>query len=86
MICSPLPIRTWNLTIHPLRNPASERGISQFIPFGTQHPRATRSLLQSMWDPPIHPFGDSVVAGTPPHVHSLWSSVSRSCFLNRAAS
>ena len=39
-------------------------------PFRAQHPRWHSSLLQSMWDPPIHPpSGPSVLAGTPPHVH-----------------
>ena len=36
----------------------------------------THSLLQSMWTPQSTPFGPSVLAGIPPHVHPLRVSVS----------
>ena len=38
---------------------------------------STRSLLQSMWDPPIQPPSEpSILGGTPPRVHPLQVSAS----------
>ena len=65
MLRSPLqPI--WDLTIHPLRGPASSLtlvplsnrcGISQSTPFGASVFVSTRSPLQLVCDLTIHPFG-----------------------------
>ena len=52
----------WDLTIH---SPSEPSVLTD-----------THSLLQSMWDPPIHPLQGLASCWQPPRVHPLWGSAS----------
>ena len=71
------------LRVHPLQ--AQPLSFSSPTDVGSHNPpplepnvlASTRSLLQSMWDSPIHPpSGPNVLAGTPLCVHSFPGSAS----------